>query len=314
MATSASDIDRKLCLTAAAIGAMTRKDLASAFRSVNPTTSFDIERAHKWLQGRARPRERSIYEDWRQVAGLEQAGSWIADCSLEAFLDALCQRHRQDRAILLRRAEAFRGQPARPPADGMADLLGAYVCYSHAWSPYFSGRLVRGFLSIATERDQLLARYVEDLPTGTLNVQGSVTDIRHALHLDLRDPNGHAHFMYCLFPPSAPVSVLGGLMCGTTILGPEPCPSVTRILMIRLPVAQARPPEGEAYLPAGGSIARDLARMGVQLDDPEPADRQLAGFLGSRTAMGMDQVPQAAFRSIVELFDRAWITRGDHAG
>ena len=54
------EIDRKLRLTAALLGTSTRKDLAMAFRKINPTTSFDIERADKWLQGRSRPRDRQI--------------------------------------------------------------------------------------------------------------------------------------------------------------------------------------------------------------------------------------------------------------
>jgi hypothetical protein len=56
----ATDIGRKLCLTAALVGAVTRKDLAAAFRRVDPATPFDLERAHKWLQGRSRPRERRV--------------------------------------------------------------------------------------------------------------------------------------------------------------------------------------------------------------------------------------------------------------
>ena len=60
----ARDIDRKLRLTAAVLGTITRKDLAAQFRLINPATTFDVERAQKWLQGRARPRERQVYEDW----------------------------------------------------------------------------------------------------------------------------------------------------------------------------------------------------------------------------------------------------------
>jgi hypothetical protein len=60
------EIDRKLRLTGAALGTVTLKDLAAAFRRINPATRFDIDRAHKWLQGRARPREAQVYEDWAQ--------------------------------------------------------------------------------------------------------------------------------------------------------------------------------------------------------------------------------------------------------
>jgi hypothetical protein len=59
----ARDIDRKLRLTAALLGAATRKDLAAAFRKISPATPFDVNRAHKWMQGRAQPRELQLYAD-----------------------------------------------------------------------------------------------------------------------------------------------------------------------------------------------------------------------------------------------------------
>jgi hypothetical protein len=103
----AVDIDRKLSLTAALLGAHTRKELAAAFRKVNPRTSFDVERANKWLQGRARPRERQIYEDWARVLDVGRSGAWIADCDLDSFLAVLCDAHAEDREVLVRRARAF---------------------------------------------------------------------------------------------------------------------------------------------------------------------------------------------------------------
>ena len=73
----AVDIDRKLWLTAALVGAATRKELAAAFRGVNPATAFDLERAHKWLQGRAQPRERRVYEDWALLVDLGVAWDFL---------------------------------------------------------------------------------------------------------------------------------------------------------------------------------------------------------------------------------------------
>jgi hypothetical protein len=311
MATTAQDIDRKLCLTAAVVGAVTRKDLAAAFRRVNPATSFDVERAHKWLQGRARPRESSIYEDWATLLDLGEPGTWIAECGFDRFLDRLCRRHGQERGALLRRAEAFAGIGTWDVADtgGETELLGSYACYSHAWSPYFGGRLIRGTLTVAIKAKRLTASYVEALPNGRLAIEGGVTRARHGLQLDLRDPHGAAHLLFCLFTPSPPVSVLSGLMCGMTILGPEPCPSVTRIVMVRKPVQDAALPKQDAYLPAGTSIALDLHAQGLLLDDPGQADRLLATFLNSGSANGLDQLSSAHHRALVELFDRAWITR-----
>jgi hypothetical protein len=41
------NIDQKLRVTMALVGAVTLKDLAAAFRRVNPATSFDVERTHE---------------------------------------------------------------------------------------------------------------------------------------------------------------------------------------------------------------------------------------------------------------------------
>ena len=43
----ATRIDRKLSLVASLLGAGTRKELAAAFRRVNPTTEFDLQRAQQ---------------------------------------------------------------------------------------------------------------------------------------------------------------------------------------------------------------------------------------------------------------------------
>lgn len=143
------EIDRKLSLTAAAIGAFSRKDLASAFHAVNPATGFDIGRAHKWLQGRAVPRSGDIYADWVAVLGLDRTADWLAECSADELLQLLCRRPDLDGDTLVRRAQAFvRSAPAivaseepapaaRPAASGLPDLGGVYACYSHAWSRYF---------------------------------------------------------------------------------------------------------------------------------------------------------------------------------
>ena len=280
----ATDIGRKLCLTAALVGAVTRKDLAAAFRRVNPATPFDLDRAHKWLQGRAEPRDRRVYEDWARLVDLGEPAEWIAECAAEAFLDRVCARHALARETLLRRAEAFGGAARSQDADGQAlELVGTYACYSHAWSRYFRGQLVRGALSIAVPPSgpqRLLASYLEVLPTGPMRVDGAVTVAERGLCLDLRAPQGGgAQLLFCLFAPTPPTSVLGGLVSGLTIIGAEHEPSVTRIAMVRLPAASARLETADAHLPPGASLAADLAALGFALDAPDLADRTLAAFL-----------------------------------
>ncbi len=50
-----SELALKLRLTSAALGCHGRKELCARFRAANPHTHFDLERSHKWMQGRATP-------------------------------------------------------------------------------------------------------------------------------------------------------------------------------------------------------------------------------------------------------------------
>jgi hypothetical protein len=71
------------------------------------------------------------------------------------------------------------------------------------------------------------------------------------MHMTLKESAGDAQFQFFLFPPTTPVRALGGLMCGATLIGPDPSPSVTRIIMIRLPATSEQLHSANAYLPRG---------------------------------------------------------------
>lgn len=303
----ARDIDRKLRLTAALLGTVTRKDLAAAFRKANAGTSFDIGRADKWLQGRSRPRELSIYDDWAKVLDLARPGRWIADSDVDTFLEEISRRHHRDMQELRRLAEESSGAGGRQ-APGL-ELAGTFVCYSHSWSPYFRGRLVRGELTIVSTAisGRLTASYQEKLPTGPMKLDGTASLSKHDLRLEVRDATGSAQLLtFCLFPPSPPASVLGGLMVGTTLIGPEAQPSVSRVIMVRLPSASPRPGPRDAYLPTQGSIAEDLGAFGLPLQDASTIDRGIGEFLDGGRG-NFDQVPVSAYRALVDLFDRIWL-------
>ena len=308
----ARDIDRKLRVTAFVLGTVTIKDLATAFRRVNPATSFDIDRAHKWMQGRASPRQFQLYEDWARLLDLRHPGSWIADVDAEAFLEAVCLRHNRDRDTLKQQMESLNGDVARPGRE--PELAGTYACYSHAWSPYFRGRVIRGELSIVpgSSPNRLRASYAEVLPTGRVRLEGPVSVEKRAIHLDLREPGGDAHFVYFLMPPSPPVSILAGLMCGATIIGPSGQPSVTRIVMVRLPATSLRLSSAEAYLPAESSIAEDLVALGLAIVDTAAVDRHLGAFLAAPS--GLDQIADSDYHPLVDSLDQAWLKFPESAG
>lgn len=304
----AREIDRKLRLTAALLGTVARKDLAAAFRRVNPNTSFEIGRADKWLRGLARPREMQVYADWVKVLGLDRSGQWISDCDTEAFLDEICLRHGRDRETLLRSVEASGGRGGSK-SRAAPELAGTFVCYSHAWSPYFRGQLIRGELTVGFESspNRLPVTYTEVLPTGTMELRGLMLVADRGVHIQVSEPTGSAQVVtFCLFLASPPASVLGGLMFGTTRIGPDAQPSVTRIVMVRLPESKALLRSREAYL-SPGSIAEDLATLGLAIEDPAATDRLLSEFLAGNSG-GFDQVPVSTYRALADVFDRRWLS------
>jgi hypothetical protein len=71
------DFALKLRLAAVVLGCTTRKDLAAAFRGVNPDTTFDVERADKWLSGRALPRGADVYRDLGKLFALDHPFEWL---------------------------------------------------------------------------------------------------------------------------------------------------------------------------------------------------------------------------------------------
>jgi hypothetical protein len=282
---------------------VSRKDLAAAFRRVNPGTSFDLDRAHKWLQGRAQPRDARLYDDWARLLAIGRPGVWIAASTVEEFVDALVAKGPLERETLLRQADRFHGV-----AEGQGPcFVGRYVAYSHAWAPYFRGHLIRGQLTIEAERarGRPLARYVEYLPTAMVRLEGPVSHQERGLYLDLRGSDA-TPLQLCLFAPVAPASLLGGVMSGLTLLSSEAQVSATRIVLARLPEVAPGLGADDHYMPADRSISADLVRLGLPVMERDDVDAGLKAFLGAGPGGGLDQIRFSDFRPLVELFDGQW--------
>ena len=247
------DFDRKLRLTAAALGCATLKDLAAEFRRVNPRTTFESGRAYKWLQGRALPRQQQVYADWSALLDLGRPapGSPTATRTHSSMRSA--------NGTTSRARSCFAGQrrsPAAQAAPGPAlpwaatAICAFYVGYSHAWSPYYAGCVIRGTLAITSPltRGRLLAKYTETLPTARVHVEGSVTASGRSLYLHLREPGSEVPLFLTLFRPAPPASMLAGFLCGATFVGHDPRPSVTRILLVRMPAPEIVVRQGNRYL------------------------------------------------------------------
>ena len=137
----ARDFAIKLRLAAVVLGCTTRKELAAAFRGVNPDSTFDVERADKWLSGKALPRGADVYRDLSKLLALDRPAEWLASCSVDELLALLAKRDGVA-PDLLEDARDFpkaarRHLAPRPIDSGASFVEGAYVCYSYSSRPIF---------------------------------------------------------------------------------------------------------------------------------------------------------------------------------
>jgi hypothetical protein len=312
------DLASKLRITAAALGCSSQKDLCARFREVNPGTTFDLERSYKWMQGRAQPRSSQIYVDWATLLRIDRPISYLQSCTADEFLDLVCKIHGAERSGVAARAGVK--PEARSGADGSSSaealraryLTGAYACYSHAWSPYFQGKLIRGALVIempARNSGGLRAKYTEDVPVGVLELSGPVALANRSVHIDLVDPSAGFRLTMSLFLPGTLASVLVGVLSGVTIVDAHPQPAATRILMVRVPTAGlARLEISNRYLDAtDGALSRDLIALGVPVSAPEELEALLEAFLSADVDNRYINVTAAEYATLTLAIDRLFI-------
>ncbi|MFZ1426614.1 MAG: hypothetical protein WAS21_07600 [Geminicoccaceae bacterium] len=309
------DFAVKLRLAAVVLGCTTRKDLAAAFRGVNPATTFDVERADKWLSGKALPRGSDVYRDWSKLLALDHTFEWLASCSADELLAILTKRDGVAPNLLLERARDFphgaRRQPAsRPTGTGAGFVEGAYACYSYAFTPYFPGWLIRSSMIIGPGHGQGSVAYSHNMPPLPTRFSGDITFNGRGMQIALHQTvAGDMRIYMALFGPAPPATVLAGMLCGAAVVTPEPEPSAARIILIRLP---APSPAFDALYTAfqpEESIADDLALAGLQFSDRVEVDRRIKEYLPARPHNGIEQVATEEYRELVEYFNREHYAR-----
>jgi hypothetical protein len=306
-----SDFATKLRLTAAVLGCPGRKELCVRFRAANPATHFDLERSHKWLQGRALPRFAQVYEDWAKVLGTSRSGAWLASCTVDAFLDELCALYNADPEALRLRAQAdekdgpMPGSSRRDRAVGY--LYGTYACYSMAWSPYYQGQIIRGALLLQPggRTAPLTARYTEALLGKSVRFEGDAWTAGRTLHLLVSSAEHDMPLFITLLLPGPPATALFGIMSGATIVGVEPRPSATRIAVIRVPASAST--SNRYMAPDAAAIADDLAALGLSLSEPSAAGIMIRDFLGGDSNDGLTQVSASEQERLASVLDVAYL-------
>ncbi|MFO1038260.1 MAG: hypothetical protein U1E45_15595 [Geminicoccaceae bacterium] len=312
----ARDFAMKLRLAAVVLGCTTRKELAAAFRGVNPDTTFDVERADKWLSGKALPRAADVYRDWGRLLALDRPLDWLMGCSAEELLAQLARRSGSAPDLLLRQAAGFpngqrRPQPtSRPAGGGSSYVEGAYACYSYSFSPYFPGWFIRSSMLIGPGHGAGSVAYSHNMPPEPTRFVGDVTFNGRGMQIALHQTvAGDMRIHMALFGPAPPATVLAGMLCGAAVVTPEPEPSAARIILIRLP---APSPAFDALYTAfkpEESIARDLALAGMEFSDPAELDRRIKDYLPARPRNGIEQIGTAEYRELVEYFNREHYAR-----
>ena len=229
-------------------------------------------------------------------------------CTLDAFVDEVCRIFAADPADLKRRAGLLEqrsgsGQRAGAPAHY---VCGDYAAYSNAWSPYFRDQLIRGSILIEPGRgNRFAARYREVLPSGSVELTGPGILVGWVLHLELHEAGSGAPVYVSIFLSGRPASVLPGVASGATLAGPDPLPSATRIVLIRVPDGTGAVLErSNQYLaPEASAIQANLAAAGIRPADPQAAAAELRAFLQGDDRKGVTHVSQAAHTRLAGAFD-----------
>jgi hypothetical protein len=312
------DLASKLKITAALLGCASQKDFCARFHEVNPQTAFHLDRSYKWMQGRAQPRSAGVYEDWATLLGTANPISHLQSCTVDEFLDLVCDDHKMSRDALAARAGVVVGSEAMEfnPIERLPGrhLAGAYACYSHAWSPYFQGKIIRGSLVIETAAHgtpALVATYAEAVAFGRLRLRGPLSIVNRSVYVDLLEPTGRFRLGMCLSLPGTLANVVAGVMSGTTVVDTDPQPAATRIAMVRIPGSGvARLEASNRYIDAEAPLSSDLIALGVPVTAPVELDALLHEFLAADQPNAYLKVTATEYSRLTLAVDRLFIDSG----
>lgn len=306
----------KLAITAAALECTTRKELARAFARADPATTFDLDRSYKWLQGRARPRDPRLYAEWLALLRLDKSRTWLLESTPQEFLVSVAKGFGVDSEHLWQQASAFLGEDGDQPGSPLSlrhQLEGVYTAYSWAWSPYYAGRVIRGTLRVAAsgKLGHPDVTYSEMLQGVLTRMQGTTYESGRLLFLNLLHEEGELPLFFSLFRPTPPVSLMLGHLAGAALVGPDPRPSVSRILMLRVPAAFDRVEMSNRYLEPDEEIVADLRLLGLSL--PQELEKDLQAFLHQESARTLDQVPTETLIRLTSALDPLWLKEASAA-
>ncbi len=201
--------------------------------------------------------------------------------------------------------------PAAAEPASHSTLRGSFACYSHAWSPAFEGRIIRGSLVIDSppgSPSAMTAVYMESLPHRAvpLRHRGDVAFSDRIMYLDLVDAAADSRALLAFLCPNAPASALLGVMCGRVFHHPNAELAVARILAVRVPSGN---PDvlatSNRYLDSADSLSRDLRDLGLELSPSATLDSLFRDFLRGASPAGLFRVTVAENHAVNVAIDKA---------
>jgi hypothetical protein len=136
---------------------------------------------------------------------------------------------------------------------------------------------------------------------------GPVQAARGALNLDLREPGSALASFICVFQARPPGSALVGTMSGASFIGPEPRPSTTRIVLVRVPDPDVASLERSNRYLAADTVAADLRELGFAAAGVDHAADLIVRCIEARWVGGLDQVTAAEQSEVASAADALFL-------
>lgn len=305
------DLGLKLRLTHLVTGCITQKALHARFRQVNPETGYDPERAYKWVQDRAAPRDRSVYDDLARVLDLPVGGEVVRTCSFDEFRRLVEARHGPVPAVIPGTSahrpppEAPAAAPAPDPLAGPpppAYLVGRYLTFTLPWSAARAGQVAVGGLSVTQGVAQdLVAIYEERLPGAERVLSGPLQRMGRSLTATVRNPVEETFLFMCFRLPPPPAAALAGMLTGAAYYDAECGPATSRTLCLRTALDTR-----DALLDLTGhrearadTVAAALTGAGIPAAHTQALAARILAFLAGPCRHGVVDVSAAAVNAAV---------------
>lgn len=295
----------KLRMILRVTGCGSQKELYAKLKNINPRTGYDPERAYKWFQGRATPRNHSVYDDLARLLGLNVGGDVLRTCSYKVFHDLLAERYGAELPYFVNVGQT---EPkslesnARAVEPSVPDyLVGRYLSMSRAWSPHRPGCLIWGITNLLRLSGSGLGiEYVECLPRGDLTVAGPMRRVGRNLITTLVGLQEEVVIQLSYAMPPPPGIVLVGTMSGSALHDAEMRLIACRVLSLRLPgdadVIASGP---DCYLDMSAEdVARQLVFSGFTATEASDLAPDILDFVLADGGNGLIDVPISVTNTI----------------